>query len=647
MSDKYALKQANRLLQIDSPLGADALILRKLRVQEALSTPFTIDAEVLSQNHAIAPQSIIGKVITCIVHHEHVEDRFFNGVVRSFERVGTQGRDQSIYRIQAVPKLWRLGLTADCRIFQQKSVKQIVEALLGEGEVDSFRWAAGVGTAVRDYVVQYNETDLDFIHRLLAEIGVGYCFVHASGSHELVFCHATADWPTASGVTLKVMPNEDRIDVLASWRGAAALQPTKAVAVDTSLSAKNGRTEKTITTAVPHAGPAWMEMYLSPGNQALQTDVDPARTLLEAAEADATSSETKGRHPGIFAGARITIDAQDEAAETGNFLVTSALHEAYDETQLGGQGKDDYRNSFSVMSNERPWRPRRPRGRPPIPGLHRAIVTGPAAEEIHVDSLGRIKVQFLWDRYGQHDEHTSCWIRVMQPLAGAWGGTWFLPRKGDEVLVGFIDGEADRPVVVGSLYNSEGPPPFPLPGDKTKNGIRTKSSKNGSSSNFNMISLDDKKGSEHFEVQAEKDLTILVKNDRTETVKNNRTETIEGKHTETVTKDFSTKVTQGNHSLLVEMGKIDTTASMGNISTLAKMGNISTKADLGAITIEALQSITIKVGPSKMTMDMAGITLEGMTVTVKGSIMAATEAPMIKETAAALVKIQGGIVMIN
>lgn len=647
MSDKYALKQANRLLQIESPLGTDALILRKLRVQEALSTPFTIDAEVLSQNHAIAPRDIIGKVITCLVHHEHVEDRFFNGVVRSFERVGTQGRDQSVYRLQAVPKLWRLGLTADCRIFQQKSVKQIVEALLGEGEVDNFRWAAGVGTAVRDYVVQYNETDLDFIHRLLAEIGVGYCFVHASGRHELVFCHATADWPTASGVTLKVMPNEDRTDVLSSWRGASALQPSKAVAVDTSLSAKNGRTEKTIATAVPHAGPGWMEMYLSPGNQALQTDVDPARTLLEAAEADAATSETKGQHPGVFAGARITIDAQDEAGEAGTFLVTSALHEAYDETQLGGQGKDDYRNTFSVMPNSRPWRPRRTRGRPPIPGLHRAIVTGPQAEEIHVDDLGRIKVQFLWDRYGNKDENSSCWIRVMQPLAGTWGGTWFLPRKGDEVLVGFIDGEADRPVVVGSLYNSEGPPPFPLPGDKTKNGIRTKSSKNGAAANFNMISLDDKKGSEHFEVQAEKDLTILVKNDRTETVKNDRTETIEGKHTETVTKDYSTKVTQGNQSLLVETGKIDTTASMGNISTLAKMGNISTKAELGAITIEAMQSITLKVGPSKMTMDMSGITLEGMTVTVKGTIMAATEAPMIKETAAAMVKIQGGIVMIN
>ena len=631
------IRQDPRLLRIDSPLGKDALILRKLRVTEAIFAPFRIEGEVLSTNAGLKPEDLVDKLVTCTIQRETASPRHFHGYVRSFGRTGALGRGYTIYQFEAVPKLWNMTRTSDCRIFQQESVEDIARKLLAEAGVTDIAWNCSAATRKRDYVVQYNETDWEFLHRLLAEVGIGYCFRHSAGKHEVVFCNAAADWPNVPGNALVVQPTEVREDTLSTWQPKGSVQIGKVVSVDTDLLKFKGRDEKTLTTTLKQSDAARWEIYLAPGGQAAQADVDPARTLLEAAEAEAETISATGRDPDLFAGGKVKIKtSMDGPQET--FLITEILHEAYDETQLNAKGTDDYRNSFKVVKGDRVWRPRQPRGRPVMPGLQRAMVTGKAGEEIHVDENGRIKIQFLWDRYGKKDENSSCWVRVMQPLAGGWGGTWFLPRVGDEVLVAFIDGDADRPVVVGSLYNAEAKPPWSLPGDKTKNGIRTKSSKDGGKDNFNMISLDDKKGSEHFEVQAEKDLTILVKNDRTETIKRHRSETIDGKHTEVVKLDFSTKVTQGNQELVVNKGNIDTKADMGNITT---------KASLGAVTIEAMQSITLKVGPTKITMDMSGITLEAVTITSKGTAMVATEAPMIKETAMAMVKIQGAIVFIN
>lgn len=655
------IKQDPRLLKIDSPLGTDALILRKLRVTEAIFAPFRIEGEVLSANDGLKSSDLVDKLVTCTIQRETADSRHFHGYVRSFGRTGALGRGYTIYQFEAVPTLWNLTRTSDCRIFQKESVQDIVTKLLTEADITDYSWNCSVATKPRDYTVQYNETDWDFLHRLLAEVGIGYCFRHSAGKHELVFCNAAADWPQVPGNSLVVQPTEVREDTLSSWQPKGSIQIGKVVSVDTDLLKFKGRDEKTQTTTQKQSYKDKWEIYLAPGGQAAQTDVDPARALLEAAEAEAETVTATGRDRDLFAGGKVKIAPSMEAGQE-TFLITEILHEAYDETQLNSQATDEYRNSFTVVKGNVPWRPRQTRGRPVMPGLQRAMVTGKAGEEIHVDDHGRIKVQFLWDRYGKKDENSSCWVRVMQPLAGAWGGTWFLPRLGDEVLVAFIDGDADRPVVVGSLYNAEAPPAAhnlatetpasgkknkPLTDLNTRTGIKTRSSKGGGASNFNMIMLDDEAGKELFDVQAEKDLTILVKNDRTEHVKNDRKETIDGKHTEVVKLDFSTKVTEGNQELIVNEGNIDTTADKGNISTVAKMGNIDTKASMGAITIEAKQSITLKVGASKITMDMSGITLEAVTITSKGTAMVATEAPMIKETAQALVVIQAALIKLN
>ncbi len=292
-----------------------------------------------------------------------------------------------------------------------------------------------------------------------------------------------------------------------------------------------------------------------------------------------------------------------------------------------------------------------------MPGLQTALVTGPSGEEIYTDKYGRIKIHFLWDRAGKTDETSSCWARVLQPFAGKWGGTFFLPRIGDEVIVGFLDDDPDRPIVVGSVYNSEMMPPFgPLPGKMNQGGFKTRSTKSGGSDNANILRFDDSKGSEELFVQAEKDMKILVKHDRTEDVKNDRTETVKGKHTETITKDRSLKIEQGNQSLVISQGNMDTKLDMGNMSTVLSMGNQDTKLSmgnrssklsLGSDSTEAMQSIEFKVGQSSVKIDQMGVTIKGMMIKIEGQVMTQVKGLMVQVNADAMLTLKGGITMIG
>jgi type VI secretion system secreted protein VgrG len=311
-------------------------------------------------------------------------------------------------------------------------------------------------------------------------------------------------------------------------------------------------------------------------------------------------------------------------------------------------GTSGYSCAVTLIPAERTWRNPAPRPRPTMAGLQTALVTGPEGEEIHCDEYGRIKIHFLWDRIGKTDDGSSCWARVLQPFAGAWGGTWFLPRVGDEVIVGFLDGDPDRPIVVGSVYNSEMMPPFALPSKKTQSGIKTRSSKQGGEDNANILRLDDTKGSEEYYVQAEKDMKVLVKNDRAETIK--------GKHTETTTKDCSLMIEQGNQSLVISQGNRDTKLDMGNMTTVLSMGNMETKLDLGNRSsklalgkdeTEAMQSIEFKVGQSSVKIDQTGVTIKGLMIKVEGQIQTEVKGLMVQVNGSAMLKLGGGITMIG
>jgi len=649
LSGQLNILQTDRLLEI-APVGGHALTLRRLSVHEEIGRPFRMTVEVISEDMDITPASVMGKMLNCKIKVGHVAPREFNGQVASFERLGPYGRGLAAYRMEAVPRLWHLSRTSDCRIFQDMKVDDIIRKVFSDagGEM-RVQWPGGMPSVARPYCVQFNETDLEFAQRLLDEAGCGYFFKHESNDHDLVICAANSDYPLVPGDPQVVRPDADMHGALTQWRASSALRPGKVVGEDFDGLKPSNLLKKQAGTILGTPNAASFEMFRWPSGESTQTgrsdkgavtgQADLAKLAMETYESGADRVVAAGNDPTIFAGGRLKVKAGLDVQQPVTWLVCSALHEAFDESHLSGGGASGYSNSLTLMTADRPWRPPAPRPRPPMLGIHSAIVTGPGGEEIHADEFGRVKVHFLWDRAGPTNDRSSVWMRVAQTMAGKWGGAWMLPRIGDEVLVAFVDGDPDRPLIIGSVYNAEQKPLYALPDNKTQYGIKMRSSKGGGASNFNELRFENKMGSEEINVQAEKDMTILVKNDRTETVKMNRTETVEGKHTETTTKDRTAVIKQGNESLTVEMGKMD---------TLVKMGNITTKASLGKIEIEAMQSITLTCGMSKIHMTPASITIESVQIDVKATAMLNTKAGlMAKHEAGAMMMIKAGLVLIN
>ncbi len=648
MSSTPEISQSGRLLRITSPLGPDALILRHLTVTEAIGRPFTIEAEVVSARDSLTPKDLLGKSITCTVAFGDQPERHFNGMVRAFGKVGAHERDLTTYRLEAVPLLWSLTRTADCRIFQEQAVQDILGTLFGEGGVAPVRFGT-LPSNPRPYCVQFHETDFDFASRLMDEIGAGYFFEHSANDHTLAVTGENADFPLVPGQPLVVRAERNAADVVTGWCVTGSLQPGKHVAHDFDMLKPSSllQAEEPTRLDTPNAG-QW-EVFRWGAGQAAQPDARPASLGMQQNEADADSASGQTQTAALFAGGRLKVQEGLAGAEA-TWLLTTVQHVAMDESQIVGDGQSSYANSFIAIPADRTWRNARPRRRPVMPALQTAIVTGPAGEEIHCDKYGRVKVHFLWDRAGKRDDTSSCYVRVSQPWAGKWGGTWFLPRIGDEVLVGFLDGDPDKPVVLGSLHNEEAMPHYGLPGANTRSGITSRSSKGGGKDNANMLRLDDKKGAEEFYLQAEYDMNVLVKHDLSTTIRDgDETREVTTGNRDTIIKTGNDTYTlsTGNLSQTLDKGNYDLKLSMGNMSTKLAMGNYNLKLDLGAVTIEAMQGITLKVGQSEVKIDQMGVSIKGMMVKLEGQMMLEAKGLMTTVKGDAMTQVSGAIIMIG
>lgn len=631
MSDSTQIDQSKRLLKLDGPVPG--MVPRQLTVREAISRPFLIEVEFFASKGDIAQSDLVGKPITITVQHNDdtgMQPRPFHGIVRSLSRLGDFERGFTGYRIEAVPRAWMMSRAKDCRVFSSKTVKQIVEELVGEHNVGPATYGT-LPSEPRPYCTQYMETDLDFIQRILDECGGAYWFEHSSGNHTFKVVGDKADFPTIPGDPLEVsaIAGGTSHDRLSGWSAVGSMIPSKVTSIDYDQLKPGQLSKQTTTTKVATAQAANWEMFLWSGGQDVLPGVDISKLVIETAEAMHETYTAVARNPVVHAGGKLSVK-MGTGGPTKSCIVQVVTHTAYDDTSLVGGGTADYQAEIRLQSADYQYRNPTPRPRPVMSGLYPAKVVGPGSDEIHTDEYGRIKVWFPWDAGNAPDDTKSCWVRVLQPFAGAWGGSWFLPRVGDEVIIGYMQGNPDYPVCVGSVYNYDAKPPFTLTANKTQSGFKTRSSTKGGPDNANILRFDDKKDSEEIYVQAEKDMNIKVKNDRDTKIL--------GKHTEVVTKDRTETVEQGNYKLTLDKGNMDTKVSMGNLSV---------KVDLGKIEVEAMQSIELKVGQSSIKIDQMGVTINGAMLKFKGTGMAEMSAPMTTVKGDGMLTLKGGVMMIN
>ena len=653
-----AWSQSDALLKMSSPLGDDALIPISLVANEQISQPFTFDVKAISQHGVIDPDRLLYQPCCITLQSNGQPIRYFHGIVQSLSAEGAlrgQGVDEfQVYRLVLVPRLWFRGQTTDCRVHQKLTTVGILTRLCDEAGLTDRQFPPP--GAEREYTVQYNEPDLHFMTRLMEEEGYFYFFEHSESTHKLIVSKQNSAFTDIAGATMHLTGGDSEATWLMDWsrptgtaRGKMKFKDYDPTKPDTLLQAERATTLKA-------GGTAQRDDFRWPAHSFDQGTIsDRSNYELEAAEASASLYEGASRFGKLVPGGKFKLESKPQAGPYDNtYALRSVVHEVHDETVLNQSAPASYINRFTAFPASVNWRQPIATPRPRMDGIHVAIVLGPQGEEIYTDDLARVKVRFYWDHRDEATDSQSVWARVIQPWAGNGWGTQFIPRVGTEVAVAFVDGDPDRPIVVGGLYNGRDTPIYSK-ADKTKSGFRTRSSLKGGTSDFNEFTFDDKKGSELIYQQAQKDLNVYVKHDQTltidncriVTVKQDETVDIQNNQTIKVKQDHSLTVTDGSRAIAVSKGDNSLKVDMGNHTTDVKMGDVSLKADLGKITNEAMQSIELKVGQSSIKIDQMGITITGMMIKIDGQVQTQVKGLMTQVNADAMLMVKGAITMIN
>jgi type VI secretion system secreted protein VgrG len=635
-----AYTQTNRPFRVYTPLGTDVLLLENLTGVEAISRPFDFRLEMLSLNDSIQAKELIRQPVYVEIDLASGEQRVIHGRVSHFIQ---RGRRHVVTQYYAVvrPWLWFLSLWKDCKIFQNMSVTDIVEQVFKAHSFTDYSIKTTKTYPQREYCVQYRESCLDFVSRLLEEEGISYYFEHTTDKHNLVLIDDKVSYQTCpSQATGRSAPNMSSVledDVITEIE-----QDVRAGTGQVTLNEYNFTTPAR-SLKVNIAGSDPEEIYDYPGKYEISDDGERyANIRLEEQEMPETIVRGVGNCRAFIAGYKFTLkDHYVDALNTAYLITRLEISMKTNAYQTSAQVREDYIGRFECIPATVAFRPLRLTPKPVISGVQTAVVVGPSGEEIYTDKYGRVKVQFYWDRVGTKDENSSCWIRVSQEWAGKTWGAIFNPRIGQEVIVDFLEGDPDRPLITGRVYNADQTVPYTLPDNQTQSGIKSRSSKGGGSSNYNEFFFEDLMGSELIRLHAEKDLLTEVEHDETRTVGNDRTTTITNNETKEIKQGNETiTIDQGNQTTELKMGNQSTTLDMGNQSTELKMGNQTTKVDLGSISVQAMQSITLTVGGSSIKIDQMGVTITGaLQVQINGVI--------IKISADAMLQEQGGITMIN
>jgi len=625
--------QDNRPLKVFTGLGKDVLLLERFTGNEGVSMPFQFTLEMLSENAAIDPASVLRKPIAVSIGVPGGGDRVIHGQVSRFAQLGRRA-GLTAYRAEMVPWFWFLTLTNDCRIFQNQSITDITEQLFKEAGFNDFKFKVLKPLAQRVYCVQYRESTLDFISRLLEEEGVFYFFEHEDSKHTLVITDHAGQLPPS--------PVVSKLRMTASSTNVMVEEP-----VITSLHVEHAAITGTVTLnsfdyenpsralLATMAGEQPNEAYDYFGGYTEKADGERyARLRLEHQESKQQVVIGEANSPSLASGHKFDLTDHPNKKANQTYHVLSVRHFAELPNYVGGSSPFIYSNSFEAIPIGVQYRPPTRTARPFVHGTQTAIVTGPAGEEIWTDKLGRVKLHFHWDRLGRRDENSSCWVRVSSAWAGKGYGNFSAPRIGQEVIVDFLEGDPDQPIIVGRVFNGEQTPPCD-PGGKggVISGQRSKTHKGGG---FNEMTMDDTAGKEKISVHAQYDMATTVLHDDSQTIKNDRTITVDGKHTETIKKDTSVSVSDGNYSFTVAKGtgtfKIEKKVSetFNDAQETTVKNDVTIKSTAGKIVIDAANEIKLHTGSSTMTLKKDGsISIHGKKVEIIGDDEVKVSAPKV------------------
>lgn len=707
-------KQERHRFELKTPLGKDVLIFRGLHGGEGISRLFSFAVEAVAENKTKIPfDQLLGQKCTVkMLMGRDESPTYLNGFCRAVWQ-GMRDMEFTRYRLELVPEFWRFTRQTRSRIFQQMAVPDILRKVLKGLDVS---WQLTGTYKPRDYTVQYRESDFVFACRLMEEEGVFYFFKHSDGSHQMLVGDDRSvhpDVPGPSSIPYEELEGGDRDEErIWAWNKGQELRSGKTTLWDHcfELPHKHLEAEEPVLGSVPvgtvthklkvGGNDAW-ELYdwrgeyakrfdgIEPGGGERPADIqnvfeDNRRTTKIRMDQETTPSivveaQTNTRH--LRSGHRLSLKGHPHG--DGAYVVLSnEVSAEVGNVYRSGTQEVRYRASIQLLPAELPFRPARTTPKAIVHGCQTAVVVGPPGEEIFVDKYSRVKVQFHWDREGKNNQDSSCWIRVGTIWAGKQWGAIHIPRIGQEVLVDFMDGDPDQPIIVGSVYNADMMPPYKLPDNKTQSGLQSRSTLRGTDKNYNELRFEDKKGEEDILFHAEKDFhrevenddDLIVGHDQTIVVKHDRMEQVEGKEEVLVcgNRDHDVEgndglwvagsdgrgvtIENGDHNLLIKMGNQwteltmgnqDTKLGMGNQKTTLDLGNITTTATFGKMEFEALQSIELKVGMNSIKIDQTGVTIKGMMVTVEGQVNTSVKGLMTTVNGTAMLTLKGGITMIG
>jgi len=679
----HANLQADRPLTVSTPLGPDDLLLVGFQGREAISQLFDFELDLLAENSTDVPfEKLLGNKVTVHLSLLDGGQRHFSGICKGISE-GTRDATFTCYRMQVVPEAWLLSKNTQSRIFQQVSVPEILKEVFTGLDV-VFRLE---GTYLaRDYCAQYRETDLDFASRLMEDEGIYYFFRHAANGHSLMLADTPRGHPDLpGGGTVWFGGSEDGLrgeGRVRSWDKTQELRSGRVSLRDYCFQVPRQTLEADVRSAgdvavgqVRHTlrlgrneqlerddhpgGYAHRYDGVNPGGGDRTADldhlfIDNKRTAAIRMEEEAAAGlTTRGESlcRSLVSGHRFTLAGHFNA--DGPYVITAVQHSALAVNAYrskDGDGGFVYDNAFTCLPLGLPFRPARTTPRPLVPGTQTAVVVGPPGEEVFTDQYGRIKVHFHWDRHGGHDAASSCWVRVGTPWAGRNWGMIHIPRVGQEVIVDFLDGDPDRPIVVGSVYNADTMPPYDLPRHKTQSGIRSRSTPAGLPAEANEIRFEDRKGQEQVYVQAERNLDTLVKRDETHSVGVDRQASVGRDEVTSVGRDAA--VTVSRHRLEKVGG--DETLNVGKAISITAQDSVRITCGATSLTMTRAGEVTIKgtkielqAGQSRVILDASGVSVQGLVVRAEGRVMAELKGMITKINADATLQTQAGITLMS